>query len=156
MSSISIQAARGAYGGDTLEDTVRRMVAATGCQRVYVYANDYGDRRTPTDFFRIERAGDQERLEASTTAHNVHLVFDHGDYREPPGLRASSGTRGASSLALAWSRFVVGWEMRWQYDRPILLSVPMYLTSWALITLAFLLEKARIAAGVGAPIDWSD
>ncbi|HUG98473.1 MAG TPA: hypothetical protein VMQ83_04815 [Gammaproteobacteria bacterium] len=155
MSSISIQAARGAYGGDTLEDTVRRMAAATGCQRVYVYANDYGDRRTPSDFYRIERPEDQARLEASTTVHNVHLVFDHGEYWEPPAL-SSAGTRGASVLPLTWSRFVVGWEMRWAYDRPILLSVPMYLASWALVTLAFLHEEARILAGAGAPIDWSD
>lgn len=152
MSSISIQAARGAYGGDTLEDTVRRMVATTGCQRVYVYANDYGDRRTPSDFYRIERPGDQARLEASKTVHNVHLVFDHGDYHEPPGTLRSRETSGPSALTLAWWRFIDRLERRWEDDRPILLSVPMYLASWALITLAFLHEKT----GAGAPIDWSD
>jgi hypothetical protein len=155
MSSISIQAARGTYGGDTIEDTVRRMAAVTGCGRIYIYANDYGDRRTPSDFYRIERPDDQARLEKSSTVHNVHLVFDHGEYWDPPAPR-SAATRGASALADAWWRFVSDWKWRWQQDRPILLSLPMYLAAWALVTLTFLHEKTRAVAGAGAPIDWSD
>ena len=54
------------------------MAKACGCQRIYKYANDYGDKKTLTDYFRVEKPGDDQSLRRSPYVHNIVLVYDNG------------------------------------------------------------------------------
>ena len=78
--SISIAAAKRSYGGATEEETLDNMAKATGCRRIYKYANDFGDKKTHTDYKRISRPGDPQEtaLFNSPFVHNVVLVYDDG------------------------------------------------------------------------------
>ncbi len=78
--SISIDAARTSYGGQTEEETLENMAKACGCRRIYKYANDYGDRKTHTDYKRIPYPGHPQEvaLVNSPYVHNVVLVYEDG------------------------------------------------------------------------------
>lgn len=78
MSSISIEAARATYGGEREWDVIQNMANATGVRRIYRYRNAYQPwwRRGATDYFRIERPGDEERLRASGEVRRLVLVYD--------------------------------------------------------------------------------
>jgi len=78
MSSISIESANATYGGESEEDTIKNMAEACNCQLIYKYANEYGDRRTHTDYFRVEKPGDEAELQSSRHVHKVVLVYDNG------------------------------------------------------------------------------
>ena len=79
MSSISISSAKSVYGGAT-EDEVLRNMAKTGYRRIYKYANDFGDKVTPTDYKMIPAPGhpQEQALLSSPHVHNVKLVYDNG------------------------------------------------------------------------------
>jgi hypothetical protein len=78
--SISIKQARATWGGKTEAETLSNLAKASGSHRIYRYANDYGDKVTPTDYKRIRSPGDpQERaLFSSPYVHNIVLVYDDG------------------------------------------------------------------------------
>ena len=78
--SISIGAAKNTYGGATEEETLENMAKACGCRRIYKYANDFGDKRTHTDYKRIPYPGHPQEtaLFNSPYVHNVVLVYDDG------------------------------------------------------------------------------
>jgi hypothetical protein len=67
MSSISISSATSIYGKE-------------GYRRIYKYANDFGDKRTHTDYKRIPAPGhpQEQALFSSPHVHNVVLVYDDG------------------------------------------------------------------------------
>lgn len=80
MSSVSIEIAKGTYGGATEEETLRNIAKTSGCRRIYKYANDFGDKTTHTDYKQISHAGSPQETELlnSPHVHNVVLVYDDG------------------------------------------------------------------------------
>jgi len=158
MSSISIQAATAVYGGETLEETVRRMAAATGCKRIYIYANDYGDRLAHTDFFRVERPGDEERVHSSATVHRLELVFDNGTFLPLNEASPSSKISWLQRFAYGWCDW---WRDRWQDDRAVLFSSLFQIIGFGALFLFNVAEESgqRRAARLGLPqpeIPWRD
>jgi len=153
MSSISIQAARATYGGSTIEETVIRMTAAINCTKVYIYANDFGDQRTPTDFYRIERPDDEERLRSSPTVHHPQLIYSNGAFiREPE----PTGRRWRPRKS--WISLSVRWSYRWKHDRLIILAVALLALAWGCISLSFIREEFALAARFSLPappITWA-
>lgn len=77
--SISIKSAKSVYGGDSEEETLRN-IAKTGFRRIYKYANDFGDKKTHTDYKKIPHPGHPQEtaLFSSPHVHNVVLVYDDG------------------------------------------------------------------------------
>lgn len=86
MSSISIREAQRVYGGTTEGETVRMMAIVGGYSKVYKYANAYGDKKTHTDYKRIERPGDtvEQSFFASPYVYNIVLVYDKGQLVNRP------------------------------------------------------------------------
>jgi hypothetical protein len=78
--SIPIKAARDSYGGATEAETLENMAKATGSRRIYKYANDFGDKKTHTDYKRIPYAGHPQETAMfnSPYVHNVLLVYEDG------------------------------------------------------------------------------
>jgi len=78
--SISIAAAKNLYGGESEEKTLENIAKSCGCRRIYKYANDFGDKKTHTDYKRISYPGDPQEtaLFNSPYVHNVVLVYDDG------------------------------------------------------------------------------
>jgi len=78
MSSVSIRSAKELYGGATEGETIKNMVEAVGCYRVYKYANDYGDKVAYTDYTLVRSNDDEKSLLTSVAVHNIRLVYDNG------------------------------------------------------------------------------
>jgi len=80
MSSIDIKTATKTYGGSTEEEIVMNMAQKIGCYRIYKYANDFGDKKSHTDFKYIMNQQDPQEaaLLRSPMVHNVVLVYDQG------------------------------------------------------------------------------
>ena len=80
MSSIDIRTVNMMYGGSTEEETIMNMAKGLGCYRIYKYANDYGDKKTHTDYKYIMSETDPQEaaLFRSPLVHNVVLVFENG------------------------------------------------------------------------------
>ena len=76
MASISIKTAKELYGGTTESETAKKMAQAGGFQKIYKYANDYGDHKTHTDYKQIHGGTDEEAFLRSRNIHNVVLVYD--------------------------------------------------------------------------------
>ena len=80
MSSISIAQAKKQFGGTTEAETLENLAKATGCRRIYKYANAYGDKVTHTDYVRVEVPGSAQEAEihSSEYTYNVVLAYDNG------------------------------------------------------------------------------
>lgn len=80
MSSFSLESAKRTYGGNTEAETLTNMARASGCRRIYKYANDFGDKKTHTDYKQIPYAGAPQETELlnSPHVHNVVLAYDDG------------------------------------------------------------------------------
>jgi hypothetical protein len=78
--SISISQAKEMYGGTTEAQTLRNMAEQGGYCRIYKYANDYGDRKTHTDYKRVKSPNGAEEADFfnSPYVHNHVLVYDNG------------------------------------------------------------------------------
>lgn len=78
--SIKIETAKMVYGGATEKETLENMAKEVGCRRIYKYANDFGDKKTHTDYKRIPYPGHPQEtaLLNSDGVHNVVLVYDDG------------------------------------------------------------------------------
>jgi hypothetical protein len=80
MSSIDIRTAKLTFKGGTESETLQAMAKAYGCRLIYKYANDFGDKVTPTDYKVVMAPGDaQDRaLFSSPYAHHIVLVYQDG------------------------------------------------------------------------------
>ena len=80
MSSIEIKNARKTYKGTTEAETLCNMAKAWGCRLIYKYANDFGDKRTHTNYKVIMQPGDaqEQALLNSPEVHNIVLVYRDG------------------------------------------------------------------------------
>jgi hypothetical protein len=76
MSSISIEEANKHYRGSTEQETVQKMAEQGGYERIYKYANDYGDHSTHTDYKQLRSASEEEQFLRSPKVHNPVLVYD--------------------------------------------------------------------------------
>jgi hypothetical protein len=80
MSSIDIKTAQAQFKGATEAEMLSAMAQAYGCRLIYKYANDYGDKVTPTDYKVIMAPGDaqEQALFTSPYVHNLVLVYRDG------------------------------------------------------------------------------
>ncbi|MGQ0764461.1 MAG: hypothetical protein ACT4OZ_02225 [Gemmatimonadota bacterium] len=80
MSSISIDVARSTYGGRNQAETLKRMASKLECNRIYSYRNNFQPwwRWSHTDYFRIEKPGDEDRI---SQVPGAVLVYDLGEVR---------------------------------------------------------------------------
>lgn len=76
MSSISIENAKELYGGANELETARNMADSVGCQKVYKYANDWGDHQAHTDYKQIRSNEEEVRFLQSPQVHNPILIYD--------------------------------------------------------------------------------
>ncbi len=69
------------YKGETEAELLVEMARATGCRLIYIYANDFGDKVTHTDYVAIMSPGDaqEEGLNDSPFVHNLTLVYRNGE-----------------------------------------------------------------------------
>jgi len=81
MSSIDIKTARSAYKGVTEAEMLNNMAKKWGCSLIYKYANDFGDKVTPTDYKVIIKSGDmqEQAFLNSPLVHNIVLVYKDGN-----------------------------------------------------------------------------
>lgn len=79
MSSISIETAKGLYGGSTELETAKNLAEAGGFSKVYKYANNYGDRKTHTDYKQIRGGSDEAEFLRNRNVHNIVLVYSKGN-----------------------------------------------------------------------------
>jgi hypothetical protein len=75
MSSISIKTATDLYGGQNEQETVQQLARAGAYQKIYKYANHYGNQETHTDYKRIHGGLDEEEFLCSSHVHNIVLVY---------------------------------------------------------------------------------
>lgn len=80
MSSIDVATARRAYKGTTEAEMLCNMAKAHGCRLIYKYANDFGDKRTHTDYKIIMMPGDwmEQAFLNAPNGHNIVLVYKDG------------------------------------------------------------------------------
>jgi hypothetical protein len=80
MSSISINTANEKYKGETEAETLSNIAKAYGCRLIYQYANDFGDKVTPTDYKVIMAPGDDQEqvLFTSPYIHELTLIYRDG------------------------------------------------------------------------------
>lgn len=76
MASISIKSAKELYGGATELETAKNMAEAGRFSKIYKYANDYGNRKTHTDYKQIRGDSDEQEFLHSRNVHNIVLVYD--------------------------------------------------------------------------------
>ena len=80
MSSIRIADAKDSYGGSTEAETIMEMAKHRRCDRIYRFANDFGNKRTPSDYAVVAVANSAEdtKYNGSSMVHSLVLVFDRG------------------------------------------------------------------------------
>lgn len=78
MSSVSITTAKAVYGGNDEAETLRNIAATYPSSRIYKYANDFGDRKTHTDYKIVRTDAEENALLSSPHTHNCVLVYDGG------------------------------------------------------------------------------
>lgn len=78
MSSVSLSTAKSVYGGSNERETLLNLAAASRCRRIYKYANDFGDRRTHTDYKCITGDAQEAEFLNAPMVHNRVLVYDNG------------------------------------------------------------------------------
>lgn len=80
MSSIDIETARATWTAETEPEMLQKMAKAHGCRLIYKYANDYGNKVTPTDYKVIMNPGDahEQGFLNSPLVHNAVLVYRDG------------------------------------------------------------------------------
>ena len=80
MSSMGIARAKEMHGGTTEAETLENLAKATGCRRIYKYANAYGNKITHTDYVLVEAPGSakEAEIQSSSHVHNLVLVYDDG------------------------------------------------------------------------------
>lgn len=76
MSSVSLTSAKAVYGGNDEAETLRNIAAAYPSCRIYKYANDFGDKRTHTDYSIVRTDAEEDALLNSPHTHNRVLVYD--------------------------------------------------------------------------------
>jgi hypothetical protein len=76
MSSMKISIAKSLYGGAGDTETLRSMAAKNGYTRIYSYANDFGDKITPTDFKGVRNSAEEAAFLSAPGVHQRVLVFD--------------------------------------------------------------------------------